>query len=217
MIFDRINYKAAAKEQLKGNVWMIFLCSIIVGAIIGAIEFIPIAGAIAAVVLAPVLYMGMYYLFMDVQSGKKPEVATIFKGFSADFGRIWLLFFLMGLYTLLWSLLFFIPGIVKSYAYSMAPYILAENPDMTANEAITRSKEITMGHKGDLFVMDLSFIGWGLLITITFGLVGIYAGPYMALTKVNAYHALKGNAPTAQIYDAPAEEPAEKPELSDHE
>lgn len=88
MVFDRINYKAAAKEQLKGNVWMIFLCSIIVGAIVGAIEFIPIAGAIASIVLAPVLYMGMYYLFMDVQSGKKPEVATVFKGFSADFGRI---------------------------------------------------------------------------------------------------------------------------------
>lgn len=204
MVFDRINYKAAAKEQLKGNVWMIFLCSIIVGAIVGAIEFIPIAGAIASIVLAPVLYMGMYYLFMDVQSGKKPEVATVFKGFSADFGRIWLTFFLMGLYTALWSLLFIIPGIVKSYAYSMAPYILAENPDMTANEAITRSKEITMGHKGDLFVMDLSFIGWGLLMVITFGLVGIYAGPYIALTKVNAYHALKGNAPTAQVYDAPA-------------
>lgn len=206
MVFDRINYKAAAKEQLKGNVWMIFLCSIIVGAIVGAIEFIPIAGAIASIVLAPVLYMGMYYLFMDVQSGKKPEVVTVFKGFSADFGRIWLTFFLMGLYTALWSLLFIIPGIVKSYAYSMAPYILAENPDMTANEAITRSKEITMGHKGDLFVMDLSFIGWGLLMVITFGLAGIYAGPYIALTKVNAYHALKGNVPTAQVYDAPAAE-----------
>ena len=81
----------------------------------------------------------------------------------------------------------------------MAPYILAENPDMTANEAITRSKEITMGHKGDLFVMDLSFSGWGLLMVITFGVVGIFAGPYIALTKEKAYHALKGNPTTAKV------------------
>lgn len=206
MIFDRINYKAAAKEQLKGNLGMIFLFSLMVIAIILAINFIPMLGSIATCVLAPILGMGLVYLIMDVQSGKKPEIATVFKGFGPDFGRIWVTLFLTGLYTFLWSLLFIIPGIVKSYAYSMVPYILAENPDMSANEVITRSKEMTMGHKGDLFVMDLSFIGWLLLTSVTFGIAGVYVYPYMSLAKVNAYHALKGLTPTAQVYDAPAAE-----------
>ena len=71
--------------------------------------------------------------------------------------------FLMGLYTLLWSLLFIIPGIIKGYSYAMTPYILAENPGMTATEAITESRRIMDGNKWRLFCLGFSFIGWGLL------------------------------------------------------
>ena len=71
--------------------------------------------------------------------------------------------FLLNAYTLLWTLLFVIPGIIKSYSYAMTPYILAENPDMTVSEAITQSRRIMDGNKFRLFCLAFSFIGWALL------------------------------------------------------
>lgn len=74
--------------------------------------------------------------------------------------------FLQGLYVALWSLLLFIPGVVKAYSYAMTPYIMAEHPGLTANEAITESRRIMDGNKWRLFCLDLSFLGWELLCTL---------------------------------------------------
>jgi uncharacterized membrane protein len=114
-------------------------------------------------------------------------VGTLFEGFKY-FWPAFKVYFLVGLYTMLWSMLFVIPGIVKTYSYSQAAYIIAENPEMGANEAITRSREMMNGHKMELFVLQLSFIGWMLLGCITFGLAFIYVSPYMQATYVNFYH-----------------------------
>lgn len=78
--------------------------------------------------------------------------------------------FLRTLYSWLWGLLLIIPGIVKSYSYAMTPYIMAENPEMTASEAIKVSMELMNGHKGELFWLDLTFIGWDILANFTLGL-----------------------------------------------
>ena len=99
--------------------------------------------------------------------------------------------FLVGLFTFLWSLLFIIPGIIKAYSYSMSLYILAENKGKPALECINESMAMTEGHKMDLFVLGLSFIGWGLLCAITFGIAGIWVAPYMEATFANAYNSLK--------------------------
>ena len=108
---------------------------------------------------------------------------------------------------MLWSLLFVIPGIIKGYSYSMAFYILAENPDMTAKEAITESREIMNGHKWELFVLGLSFILWAFAIVFTLGIAAIYVEPYMQLTIANFYHNIK-RQPVAEAvsYDAPVVE-----------
>ena len=74
--------------------------------------------------------------------------------------------FLQGLYLFLWSLLFVIPGLIKQYSYAMTPYILAEHPELSANEAITRSREIMDGNKWRLFCLGFSFIGWSLLCAL---------------------------------------------------
>lgn len=94
---------------------------------------------------------------------------------------------LVGLYTTLWTFLFIIPGIVKSYAYSMTPYILADDPNITMSEAITLSKNMTEGYKMDLFILDLSFILWNLASAFTFGLVAFYAVPYQKATLTQYY------------------------------
>ena len=71
--------------------------------------------------------------------------------------------FLMDLKTLLWLFLFIVPGVIKAYEYSMIPYLLAENPNLSASEAFSLSKQMTTGQKADLFVLDLSFLGWIIL------------------------------------------------------
>ncbi len=91
---------------------------------------------------------------------------------------------------MLWSLLFVIPGIIAAYRYSMALYVLIDNPELGALECLRRSKEMMRGNKFKLFVLELSFIGWILLATIP--LVNIYVMPYMETTVCNFYNAVSG-------------------------
>ena len=102
---------------------------------------------------------------LNLADGKAAAVSDLF----SQKGRLWdgfCLKFLQGLYVALWSLLLVIPGIVKSYSYAMAPYIMAEHPALTANEAITESRRIMDGNKWRLFCLDFSFIGWELLCVL---------------------------------------------------
>lgn len=105
---------------------------------------------------------------------------AVFSDLFSQFDRLGAGFcmnFLTGLYIVLWTLLFIIPGIIKSFSYAMAPYILAEHPEMTASEAITESRHMMDGNKWRLFCLDFSFIGWSLLcslpvIVLVFALTG---------------------------------------------
>lgn len=101
--------------------------------------------------------------------------------------------FFMGLKTALWSLLFFIPGLVMAFAYAMTPYILEENPELSAWEASTRSREMMKGHKFDLFYLYLSFLGWFILCLLTAGIGFIWLSPYFKATEVAFYEDIKGS------------------------
>jgi len=98
------------------------------------------------------------------------------------------------IYIFLWTLLLIIPGIIKSYAYSMVPYILADNPNIGVNRAIELSNEMTRGHKLDMFVLDLSFIGWYILGMIPFGLGVLFVNPYFNATNAELYLVLRKEA-----------------------
>jgi len=98
---------------------------------------------------------------------------------------------LVGLYTFLWSLLLIIPGIIAAYSYSMAPFILIDNPDIGVSEAIRRSKEIMRGHKFDYFALQLSFIGWAILACLTFGIGFLWLIPYIQLTSIEFYRYIR--------------------------
>lgn len=102
--------------------------------------------------------------------------------------------FLRAIFTFLWTLLFIIPGIVKSYAYRMVPYILADNPNIGANRAIELSNNMTRGHKFDMFVLDLSFLGWYLLGLLAFFIGGLFVAPYQHATDAELYLVLRSNA-----------------------
>ncbi|WP_409069824.1 DUF975 family protein [Clostridium sp. FAM 1755] len=101
---------------------------------------------------------------------------------------------LRSIYTFLWFLLLIIPGIVKEYAYSMVPYILADNPDIGAERAIQLSNRMTDGEKWDMFVLDLSFIGWYIVGALALGIGVLFVNPYVDATKAELYLTLRKKA-----------------------
>lgn len=101
---------------------------------------------------------------------------------------------LMGIKVYLWTLLLIVPGIIKAYEYSMMPYVLAENPEISTKRAFQISKSMTNGHKWDLFVLELSFILWELGASCTCGILYLYLMPYMQATYAEAYYKLKAEA-----------------------
>lgn len=194
---NREEFKSAAKEQIKGKIGILFLITLIIGLIVGAasalLAIIPGGTLIISIILTPAFTLSLIRVYMNVVKGNYPKAEDAFCGFD-DFWSAFKVTFLTGLFTFLWSLLFVIPGIIKSYSYSMSTYILAENKGKPALECINESKVMTDGHKMDLFVLGLSFIGWGLLCVITLGIAGIWVIPYMQATYINVYNSLKSGA-----------------------
>ena len=203
----RQEIKANAKEAMKqqwgtsiGAIVLLFAVSFVVGIIIGIFSLrAPMIGsllssAISIFVLLP-LSVGLYGVFAKIYRKEQTSAGEIFQGFSVNYlrkvgGMLW-----MGLFVWLWTLLLIIPGIIKAFAYSMVPYILADCPNVTAREAMKLSMRMTKGYKGQLFVMGLSFIGWLLLGTLTLHILTIvFVGPYMYTTMAGYYNELKKRA-----------------------
>ena len=145
--------------------------------------------------IAPPVTVGHNSFSLRVWRGEEVTVRGMFRvGFSNAGHKIGG-FFLMNLFIFLWSLLLIIPGIIKSYAYFMAPYILADCPEVEATDVLNLSKRMTNGYKGDIFLMQLSFFGWWLLSFLTLGALGIvYVGPYYRTSLAGMYDELKRHA-----------------------
>ena len=215
---NRAELKAAAKEQIKGKIGILFVITLIISLISGVagalLNLIPGGGLVASIIITPAFTLSIIRVYISLFKGEGVEVRDAFCGFD-DFWAAFKVIFLTGLFTWLWSLLFIIPGIVKSISYSMAPYILAENKGKPALECINESKAMTNGHKMELFVLALSFIGWGLLCAITFGIAAIWVVPYMQATFTSAYYSLK---PVAVVEEVPvAEDVVEQPAIETEE
>ncbi|MGI5898952.1 MAG: DUF975 family protein [Christensenellales bacterium] len=106
--------------------------------------------------------------------------------------KAWGLSLFTGLFIFLWSLLLIIPGIIAAYRYSMAPYIMSENPDIGIREAVDISKDMMNGNKGRLFVLELSFIGWAILASFTLGIGFLWLNPYMEAARASFYLDVSG-------------------------
>ena len=154
------------------------------------IWYLIISIIISLVIMSP-LRISHNYAYLEAAKDQKPGFSMLGYGYKNCWGNSILLNLLTLVFTFLWSLLFFIPGIIKTYSYSMSSYIMAENPNIGALEAITKSKEMMKGHKFDFFILDLSFIFWYLLILITCGFASIYVAPYVNATRTNFYLKLK--------------------------
>jgi uncharacterized membrane protein len=185
----RSEIKTAARGQLKGTWGFLLLAFIIYGIIMGA------AGAtvIGALLVGGPLTIGLMGIMLKLARGGGQSLNDLFDGFKS-FKSGFIAYIVVGIFTALWTLLFIVPGIIASIRYSQTFFILKDNPEMDGYAAIQKSKEMMKGHKGEYFVLGLSFILWGLLGTITLGIAFIWIGPYIAQTFANYYEWLKKQA-----------------------
>lgn len=190
----RAELKAMAKGQIRGNIGILFLITLIIGLISGAasalLALIPGGSIVASIIITPAFTISVLRVYLNLAKGLKPAAKDAFSGFD-DFWSAFKVTLLVGLYTFLWSLLFVIPGIIKAISYSQAMLIVAENPKTGAKDAINQSKAMMEGHKTEYFVLGLSFIGWYFLLPLTLGILGIWLVPYVTATQINFYNEIK--------------------------
>lgn len=233
MDFPRKQIKANARAALSANYWpvvgILFLGAIL-SSIISTVAYVPTyfatitaamsgyytdaataangastAVSILGILVAVVFEVGIAWFAYSVYRGETPDVGNLFIAFKdGRLGRVLGGMLLVTLYVILWSLLLVIPGIIKAYQYSMMPYLLIDRPDLSIKECFAMSKEMTAGHKWNLFVLDLSFIGWILLAVLTFGILDIfYVTPYLTLAQAGAYDYLKRTRMPKQAVERP--------------
>lgn len=173
------------------------------GFLVGGLSAILVAGLVMAVVyfiLGSVVRLGYNRFNLElVDRRKEPELGSLF-GYFSHWKTAAAAAFLEGLYILLWSLLLIIPGILATYSYAMTGYILAENPELTAREAIGRSKEMMEGNRWRLFCLQWSFIGWEILCALTLGIGSLWLNPYKQAATAAFYREISGTT-----YVPPAE------------
>lgn len=133
--------------------------------------------SLAAFLIGGVLQLGYARFLLKQHDGKALDFSDLFSQFDR-FGTGFAQNFLRTLYTFLWSLLLIVPGIIAALSYAMTPFILEEHPELTASEAIARSKALMDGHKMDLFILHLTFLGWDILCALTANIGNLFLNPY---------------------------------------
>lgn len=193
--FDMIDGKEGyiSSHNRKSQSWLDhnlpFFIGFVVTVIIVVLIFLALAILVSSLVINP-LAVGIKRFF-SLSIVQRAEVKEITYAYDHSYKNVAKTMFFRDLYTFLWSLLFLIPGIVKSYEYKMVPYLLAEHPEMPMEQAFGMSRQLMHGNKWKAFVLDLSFLGWIFLCVITMGtLAFFYVGPYMELTQAALYRRL---------------------------
>lgn len=191
---DRVTIKQTAKQQMRAQRGTAILITLVL-LIIASIPVVPFIGAIISIFVLLNINLGAANAYLKIWRGENTDVGDMFSIGFEKYGRYLGGMFLVRLYTFLWSLLFIIPGIIKSYSYALTSFILREMPDLSVNEAIKLSSRMMYGHKMDLFVLFLSFYGWALLGALTFGILNVvYVGPYMNISVAGFYDEVKKEA-----------------------
>ena len=162
-----------------GSTWALFIMAIMISLFF--------AFVLKVFVLNPI-HVGCKKWYLRNRTESKPKMRVIVETFTEGYIRIVTIMFLRDLFTFLWALLLIVPGIIKSYEYRMIPYLLAENPELTVQEAFDMTKKIMDKNKMDTFVLDISFLPWIMLAAMTCGILSVvYVAPYMAITDAELY------------------------------
>lgn len=171
--------------------------------LLGVLLSASVAGALISILVFGPLEVGVQHYFLE-STQMRFSLGNIVRGFTGKrYRNIVTTMLLRSIYQFLWYLLLIIPGIVKSYSYAMVPFLLAENPGIPPSRALEMSMAMTEGHKWQMFVLDLSFIGWFLLGTIPLGIGILFVNPYYHTTSAQLYVALRAIALDRQIITLP--------------
>lgn len=181
------DFRQSAWDKLKGQWGTMALTTLLVGIITGAAS--SLAG-IGGIIVAGPFEVSQAQMYLNISRGETEKFENMFEGFKGNIGSAILAYVLINIFVFLWSLLFFIPGIIKGYSYAMTYFVLADNPDMAPNEARKRSMELMRGNKWRLFCLDFSFIGWALLSILTFGILTFWITPYQRQAYAEFYESI---------------------------
>lgn len=201
----RQQIKAMARAQLGnqifGNTWLIaVVVAVIQTAIAYLVNAIPGIGQIASLLLSGPVAYGVSAMFLkQTRTGEKMDIGDIFNGFREDFSNTFLIGLMTTIFTMLWSLLFIVPGIVKALSYSMAMYIKVDHPDYDWKQCIDESQRMMQGHKGELFVLNLSFIGWMIVGAFCAGIGSFWVNAYMQAATSQFYENLRRSEITDRV------------------
>lgn len=184
-----------AREALGGNIFgEAWIYALLVCLIISAINSASAMVLVGPLLLAGPLTVGSAIYFTSIHRAKgqgADQLDALLKPFKEKLADNILLGILMSVYTALWFMLFFIPGIVKTYSYAMAPYIKADHPEYTPTEVITESRRIMNGNKMRLFCLQLSFIGWFFVSMFTLGIGMLWVTPYISAATAAFYEEIR--------------------------
>lgn len=189
------DFRARAREQLGGGIftqpWLMGLVACLIVGAISSIAGSIVPGIGSLLVIGPMSY-GLSYVFLNqARNGQPINLGDLFKAFNADFLQHFLLGLMIYIFTMLWSMLFVIPGIIKAYSYSMAYYIKVDNPTWGWQDCIDESRKKMDGHKMELFILDLSFIGWLILGSLVCGIGVLWVVPYMNAAHTHFYESIR--------------------------
>ena len=192
MMPENKEIRAIARGELKGNWTQPVLCTLVYLLVGAGIAVIPFVGSIAALLVTVPLSFGFILTFLGFMRNQNRDemVGQPFKVFN-EYGRYLGGSLLVSIFTILWALLLIIPGIIKAYAYAMTPYIMKDQPELSAVDCIDRSMSMMNGYKWKLFLLDLSFIGWALLCILTLGIGMLWLNPYVYCSRAQFYEELK--------------------------
>lgn len=181
------DYRKAAWAKLSGN-WTTVVVSYLLYVVLMSVLS---STGIGSLIFSGAMSVGMMVILLQISRYGTSKIESLFDGFRKGLGNNIVAGILVGVFTFLWSLLFIIPGIVKSYSYSMTFYILADNPEMSPTDAINESRRMMDGNKWRLFCLDLSFIGWYLLSFLTLGILLFWVDPYQMMARAEFYESIK--------------------------
>jgi uncharacterized membrane protein len=201
---NRVEIKSKAKSMIEGNLWVILKPIVIADIIIFVtnyyLSFLFDADSLAHIFITYILSLleasinyGIIKYMIKFVRNENPSIGDLLAA-KDNLLTVILVALLVSLFTILWSFLFIIPGIIAAISYVMVFYILVDNEKMQALEVVEASKKMMYGYKFDYFVFCLSFLGWIILIPITLGLILIWLVPYMSIAQVLYYENLKSKS-----------------------
>lgn len=196
------DYRKVAHEKcnkFSNQLALIYLVYAVITVLLTVLSYISIGSIVSLLITGP-FTLSLIIIAEKTYNEEASYVNDLFSGFS-DFGNSLGLYILQSIFTLLWSLLFIIPGLIKTFSYAMCFYIHKDRPELPLNECITESRKMMDGHKWELFCLSFSYVGWLILCCLTFGILSLWVLPKIEVAKYVFYLNISGKLNEVEVVE----------------